>query len=108
MAFKMKGSAFKLNNVATKSALKQTKEVKEEAGQGPLPQKLSIGEKLQAAGGVFDVIHPESNFGDLYDYYKTGKKNMRAEKRRSKKRAKRIVNAALNTATARKKSMDKE
>ena len=26
MAFKMKGSAFKLNNVATKSALKQTKE----------------------------------------------------------------------------------
>lgn len=27
MAFKMKGSAFKLNNVATKSALKQVEEV---------------------------------------------------------------------------------
>jgi|6_EtaG_2_1085325.scaffolds.fasta_scaffold19096_3 hypothetical protein len=31
MAFKMKGSAFKLNNVATKSALKQTKSPLEQA-----------------------------------------------------------------------------
>ena len=69
MAFKMKGSAFKLNNVATKSALKQ---------------KLSIWEKLGSVKDALSATHPESNFGDLYDYYKTSKKSRRAEKRKSK------------------------
>jgi hypothetical protein len=129
MAFKMKGSAFKLGNVATKSALKQrtnpidvtrTKtersaedkaairgkaepKVEKKPGdpklekitrkedpsqwKGPLPQKLSIGEKLSAAKDAITGMHPESGFGDIYKYYKTGKKNRRAEKRRAAKAA---------------------
>tara|TARA_R110002110_G_scaffold11538_2_gene55349 strand:+ start:130 stop:354 length:225 start_codon:yes stop_codon:yes gene_type:complete len=68
MAFKMKGSAFKLGNVATKSALKQ---------------KLSMWEKLGAAKDAIAGVHPESGLGSLYDMYKRGKKSRREEKRKS-------------------------
>ena len=41
MAFKMKGSAFKLNNVATKSALKQTSVVSPLQQQKPDPNRAA-------------------------------------------------------------------
>jgi hypothetical protein len=47
MAFKMKGSAFKLNNVATKSALKQKNELHEN-----IKKRLNTGEDLTEAERV--------------------------------------------------------
>ena len=70
MAFKMKGSAFKLNNVATKSAL---------AMKSPLEQKkeLSVTDKIKA--GVSAVADWEGPFSDysLSDGYKHKKKQIR-------------------------------
>ena len=92
----MKGSSYKMGGHKTKATM-----------ESPLPQKLSVSEKLSAAGGVFDVMHPESDFVDLYNYYKTGKENIRKEKRRSKERAGKM-NKAAKKVTVKKNLTDKQ
>jgi hypothetical protein len=53
MAFKMKGSAFKLNNVATKSALKQ---------EGPVTEQNIKAQKSEEERDPWIV--PDKGFGD--------------------------------------------
>lgn len=65
----------------TEKSRSMTKTIKDKA---PLPQKLSIGEKLGAAKDAIAGVHPESGLGSLYDMYKTGKKSRREEKRKGK------------------------
>ena len=111
MAFKMKGKPYKMGNHKTKATMAYMKSPLEQAkpdypdidGDGnttesmkkaaadkksPMEQKLSIGEKLSAAKDAITGMHPESNFGDIYRYYKTGKKNRRTEKRVANRKSK--------------------
>ena len=53
MAFKMKGSAFKLNNVATKSAFKQDKWYKNEDGSANTELLKERGFKLDPTSGRY-------------------------------------------------------
>ena len=69
MAFKMKGSAYKLGNVATKAALKQ---------KSPMKRTGEFIDTLDEDGNVIDterVIDTKERYGDLKDirgdkYYK--------------------------------------
>ena len=85
MAFKMKGSAFKLGNVATKSALKQWTKAKggkkhpkaEKSSDSPLEQgKTKFTDKVRAFAQSLDA---DSNISDTYDRYKAIKSRLRKE-----------------------------
>ena len=85
MAFKMKGSAFKLGNVATKSALKQWTKAKggkkhpkaEKSSDSPLEQgKTKLTDKVRAFAQSLDA---DSNISDTYDRYKAIKSRLRKD-----------------------------